>query len=199
MSGPGGDPEEDAECAAGAGDSPAAAAAAIATDDHLAALVALARREALGEAAAWGDVRAVISDMRLDVEPAPRRLLRIRLAELNDGAALHALEDWLDHAAELEEAAGRRMARAGDKVLTPLQNVGFASLGGVGGSVVLEVFPLGLAAPVLLAAALVMAAASYGRWALDAGRDRADLRAIRLRKLSSVAAARREAEDAASR
>lgn len=143
------------------------------------ALVALAARDGLGEPVDWADVRAAL--LALERDPVGASDLRRIVARVNDPAVPRTLRDWFLRAADEREGDADEAARAGEKLLAPLQLV---SLGGVAtGAIAAAAGTVGaaLAIPVIGAAAVVAGAATYGRWRLSRREDtaRRDARALR--------------------
>ncbi len=149
------------------------------------ALVALAVRQGLDGAVDWADVDAII-EAPLKAPQSPQDL-RFVLTRTNEPALALVLQDWLSRAVSLRERSARDAARAGEKVMAPLQNVslGVLATSGLGLAAGTLVDEIGL--PILGAAAVASTAAFYGRWRLSRREDNARLAAEAIGYLVEVA------------
>ena len=135
------------------------------------ALVALAAQDGLGDPIDWQDVKAAV-ELLLD-DPFGSRRMRSVLQQLNDQEVRVTLRDWLLRAAAERELDAKKAARAGEKVLAPIQIV---SLGGTATSAIgitAGTLSAGIGLPVLGCALLVAFASSVGRWRLSKREDQA--------------------------
>lgn len=143
------------------------------------ALIALAARDGLGDDVPWDEVELAIS--QLLEAPVSMSNLRRRMEKVNDAEVALTLHDWFVLAADAREKDARDAARSSDKVLAPLQGVGYGSA--VTAALFAGTGALGLVAGVAVAvSALVFAiGATMGRLRLSGREDAAndDVRAIR--------------------
>ena len=149
------------------------------------ALVALAARQSLGGQVDWADVDASIEALLKG--PQSAQDLRSVLTRVNEPALALILQDWLSRAVSIRERSARDAARAGEKVIAPLQNVslGILATSGLGLAAGTLVDEIGL--PILSAAAVASTAAFYGRWRLSRREDNARLAAEAIGYLVEVA------------
>ena len=148
------------------------------------ALVALAAQEGLGEPIDWRDVKAAVASLISD--PLGPRSLRMVLERLNNQEVCATLADWFERAAAEREEDAKSAARAGEKLLAPLQMV---SLGGsVTAAVGIAAGTLGalIAVPLLACTLTVAGAASYGRWRLSKRQDEAEADALAIRRIGGI-------------
>lgn len=148
------------------------------------ALVALAAQDGLGDPIDWQDVKAAVANLISD--PLGPRSLRMVLERLNNQEVRRTLADWFARAAAEREEDAKGAARAGEKLLAPLQMV---SLGGsVTAAVGIAGGTLGavIAVPLLTCTLTVAGAASYGRWRLSKRQDEAEADASSIRRLGGM-------------
>ncbi|MDP8919532.1 MAG: hypothetical protein M3O00_11685 [Pseudomonadota bacterium] len=135
------------------------------------ALVALAVRQGLDGAVDWADVDAIIEAL-LKAPQSPQDL-RFVLTRTNEPALALVLQDWLSRAVSLRERSARDAARAGEKVMAPLQNVSLGVLATSGLGLAAGTLMVEIGIPILGAAAVASGAAFYGRWRLSRREDNA--------------------------
>ncbi len=150
------------------------------------ALVALAAREGLGDAANWHEVRAAVQSLMED--PLGPRDLRYVLGEINNVTEIAStLEDWFVRAAAEREEDAKAAARSAEKILAPIYKV---SLGGAATSALGLVFGSInslVAVPTAACVLIVAAVAGYGRWRLSKREDEANADAQGMRRLAEIA------------
>jgi hypothetical protein len=108
------------------------------------------------------------------------------LERLNNQEVRRTLADWFERAAAEREEDAKGAARAGEKLLAPLQMV---SLGGsVTAAVGIAAGTLGalIAVPLLACTLTVAGAASYGRWRLSKRQDEAEADALAIRRIGGM-------------
>ena len=150
------------------------------------ALVALATRDGLGEPVDWDDVKAAVAALTID--PVGPRDLRAVAERLNDGAVAATLEDWFVRASVEREGDAQAAARAGEKLLAPLQIVGLGGATTAAIGVAVGTVGLAIGAPLIGATLAVGAAASYGRWRLSKREDEARVDAGAIQRMATLIA-----------
>ena len=151
-------------------------------------LIAHAARDGLGEEVSWVDVELAISQL-LDAAVSASNLRR-RMEKVNDAEVALTLADWFDRAADARETDARNAARPSEKILAPLQGVGF---GGAATAAILTASgALGLAAGAIIGASALAAGlgATVGRLRLSGRQDDALADSKAIRRMADIARSR---------
>lgn len=150
------------------------------------ALVALATRDGLGDPVDWDDVKAAVSALTDD--PIGPRDLRVVAERLNDRAVAATLEDWFIRASVERDGDAQAAARAGEKLLAPLQIVGLGGATTAAIGVAVGTVGLTIGGPLIGATLAIGAAASYGRWRLSKREDEAKADAAAIQRMAAIVA-----------
>lgn len=150
------------------------------------ALVASAAQDGLGEQVTWVTVQAAIQQLLID--PVGPRDLRHILGKITHRKDIsHTLEDWFQRAARAREEDAKSAARAGEKLLAPIQIVSMAGALPWGLGYAFGTITLGIAIPITIGLLIIAAAASAARWKLSRREDEALSDAQAIRRLAQIA------------
>ena len=156
------------------------------------ALIALAARDGLGEEVVWEEVELAILDL-LDAAVSTSNLRR-RMDKLNDAEVALTLTDWFERAADAREEDAQNAARPSDKVLAPMQGVGYGAAVTAAILTATGALPVAASAIIIVSTIALAGGATYGRMRLSRREDKARQDAKAILRMAAITRARGEKE-----